>query len=85
MTTGIASLGLLGGDGWVVEHIAEDKTRTIYPLVGWLVTADFQVHPLPSLDSSWVVRPRTANDEQMIAASAKRLRPSNSNQNWSYQ
>ena len=76
MTTTRVPLGILSGDGWVAEHTAEDKTRTIYPLLGWLVTADGECLPLPrSIDSTWIVRPRTTSDDTAIAASAKRMRP----------
>jgi hypothetical protein len=74
--TTTAPLGILPGDSWVAELTHEDKTRTVLPLVGWLVTADGEIHPLPrSIDSTWVVRPRTANDEAAIAVSARNLRP----------
>jgi len=69
-----ALFGILPGDGWVIERIEDDNVHTVFPLVGWLVTADGQVHPLPSTDSTWTVRPRTADDERLIAASATRLR-----------
>lgn len=67
-------IGVLPGGLWVVERIDDDNIFTVFPLVGWLVTADHQVHPLPPSDSSWTVRPRTDDDERLIAASARRLR-----------
>ena len=71
-----APLGILPGDSWVAEHQAEDKTRTVLLLLGWLVTAEGECLPLPrSIDSTWIVRPRTASDDASIAASAMRLRP----------
>ena len=70
-----AVIGTLPGDGWIVERIETDNSHTVLPLPGWLVTADGEVHPLPgSVNSTWSVRPRTDEDDRLIAVSANRLR-----------
>ncbi len=78
-------LGVLPGAGWVIERTHEDGTRSVMPLAGWLVQRDGELRPLPlSLGSDWIVRPRTQSDDDAIAATARRLRPSTTNTNWNW-
>jgi hypothetical protein len=76
----------LPGNSWVIEKRADDGTLTILPLVGWLVTDDGELLPLPrSLDASWITRPRTPDDDRVIASSAARMRPKQKDQRSYYE
>ena len=66
---------------FVAEKVDENSVRTVLPLVGWLVTPEGEVVPLPrSLDASWVIRARVADDDARIAMTAERMRPTNNQQ-----
>lgn len=70
------ALGVLPGDGWVVERTFEDGTRSVLPLAGWLVQHDGELRALPlSLGDGWTVRPRLESDQSAISVTAGRLRP----------
>ena len=81
-----SQIGVLPGTGWVAEHDDGNGIRTVVPLVGSLVTADGEVHPLPrSLDASWIIRPRIPDDERLIRTSAGRMGPATNRRNdWRY-
>jgi hypothetical protein len=66
---------LIPGDGWVTEHLADNGTRTVLPLVAWQVISG-QLYPLPKpQDDTWVVRPRMPDDERLIRVTALSLQP----------
>jgi hypothetical protein len=69
---------VLPANNWVTEKMGEDGIPTLLPLVGWLVTKEGELRPLPpSLDESWTLRPRAADDERLISAASSRMRPAN--------
>ena len=78
------SAELIPGDGWVTDHLAEDGTRTVLPLIAWHVVngAAFPVPKPP--DETWIVRPRMPADDNLISVTARsmQLKPNNP-QNWS--
>ena len=64
------SADLIPGDGWVTEHLAENGSRTVLPLVAWHVV-NGELFPLPKpSDATWIVRPRVADDERLIRVTA---------------
>jgi hypothetical protein len=68
-------LAIIPATDWVTER-TQDGTRTVLPLVAWLVTAEGELKPLPlSLGDEWIVRPRTADDDRLLKNSGSRLRP----------
>ena len=77
---------VLPANNWVTERIDENGIRTVLPLIGWLVSADGEVRPLPlSMDATWTIRPRVEEDEKRISMTADRLRPTYQQQSgWSF-
>jgi hypothetical protein len=68
-----------------VAERTEHNVRTVIPLIAWRVTADDEVHPIPKLDKTWIVRPFMQGDESHIRTSAARMRPTSDRRNeWSY-
>lgn len=62
-------------------RVGEDGVPTVLPLVGWLVTPEGEVRPLPlSLDATWTIRPRVAEDDARISTTANRMRPTSNRQ-----
>lgn len=63
-----AIVGVLPGAGWVIEH---RETATVLPLVGWGVTVEGEIEPLPrSLGDGWRARPAHPDDAAAIRRSA---------------
>ena len=77
-------IGVLPGDGWVVDRLDSNNVRSVMPLAGWAAMAPSgELRPLPfSLGADWTVRPRTEADEHVIAATSARMRPQ-ANNDWS--
>jgi hypothetical protein len=72
---------VLPANDWVAERVDENNVRSVLPLVGWLVTAEGELRPLPlSLDATWTIRPRrVTEDSRLIDATAVRLRSTTKN------
>jgi len=69
-------MNVLPGDGWVIEK-KDPATGTldVIPLVGWAVTDDGQLLPLPlGIGPEWSVRPRLPQDDGFVVATARRRR-----------
>lgn len=50
---------VIPANDWVAERVDENSTRSVLPVVGWLVTTDGELRALPlSLDDTWTIRPR---------------------------
>jgi hypothetical protein len=65
---------VLPGDGWVVERMHEDGSKSVFPLVGWAVTDEGDILALPlSLGPEWSARPATDGDGPLIRRSGARL------------
>lgn len=81
-----AGRAVLAANNWVAEKMGEDGLATVLPLVGWMVTDEGELRPLPlSLDASWTIRPRCVDDDRLISVTASRMRPTSDRQSeWNF-
>jgi hypothetical protein len=74
---------LIPGDGWVTEHLAENGSRTVLPLIAWHIV-NGELFPLPKpADASWIIRPRIPDDERLIRVSSQAMQLQPAQPEWS--
>ena len=67
-------INALPGDGWVIERLNENGSKTVLPLAGWAVMSDGEVSRLPfSLGKEWITRPIIDSDGPLIRKSGFRM------------
>jgi hypothetical protein len=76
-------IGVVPGDGYVIELTNDDGTRSVLPLAAWAVTEAGELLPLPlSLGDQWHTRARMPTDDQAIASTAARARTPKTTTTW---